>query len=414
MSNRLARRMRITAHRSNPVPHHPDHYIDTPEALDRFIGRLREARRIAFDTEFIGEETFTPRLELIQISTGEHHAVLDFPVLQKRGDLSRLWEIIASDTIEKVVHAGRQDLEIVAAHTGGIPRPFFDTQIAAAMLGHGAQIAYANLVQRVHGTRLSKSHTFTNWSQRPLSEEQVAYALEDVQYLLPIHDHLVDRLRDLGRLDWAVEEFRRLETAVLEKERGTQERYQRIRGWDNLKPRQAAVLRALSNWRESEARRRNVPRGRVMRDEVLLQLARQAPTKPDELRGLRGLHPGEVERNGEALVRVIQEALALPRAEWPAPPPERRAEPESAGQLDLLQAVLKTRAAEADIAPTLLATSADLQKLLEEREPGSLPAIPVLDGWRRLLVGNVLLDVLAGRIVVRIDPSTGKLLLSEA
>lgn len=390
------------------------HYIDTPEALDQFCTRLEGVPRIALDTEFIGEDTFVPRLELIQISTGEEHAVLDFPTLQQRGDVSRLWTLLAGETMEKVVHAGRQDLEIVAAQTGGVPRPFFDTQIAAAMVGHGAQIAYANLVQRVHGTRLSKSHTFTNWSQRPLTDEQIAYALEDVQYLLPIHDYLLDRLRGLGRLDWATEEFRRLESLVIEKEKGTQERYQRIRGWENLKPRQAAVLRALSNWRETEARRRNVPRGRVMRDEVLLQLARQSPTKPEELRGVRGLHPGEVDRHGPAIAALVREALALPKSEWPEPPPERRAEPESAGQLELLQAVLKGRAAEAEIAPTLLATSAELQRLLDERDAATPPSVPVLDGWRRTLVGNLLLDVIAGRAQVRLDPTSGKVLWSQA
>lgn len=385
-------------------------YIDTPEALDQFCARLEDVPRIALDTEFIGEETFVPRLELIQISTGEEHAVLDFPTLQQRGDVSRLWSVLARDSMEKVVHAGRQDLEIVAAQTGSVPRPFFDTQIAAAMVGHGAQIAYANLVQRVHNIRLSKSHTFTNWSQRPLTDDQIAYALEDVQYLLPIHDYLLDRLRTLGRLEWATEEFRRLESLVIEKEKGTQERYQRIRGWENLKPRQAAVLRALSTWREAEARRRNVPRGRVMRDEVLLQLARQSPTKVEDLRGLRGLHPGEVDRHGNAIAGLVRDALALPKSEWPEPPPERRQEPESAGQVELLQAVLKGRAAEAEIAPTLLATTAELQRLLDEREAETPPAVPVLDGWRRTLVGNLLLDVIAGRAQIRLDPKSGKVL----
>ncbi len=390
------------------------HYIDNPAALAGLCDRLRTTRRVALDTEFIGEETFVPRLELIQVSTGDHHAVLDFPALQGARALDNFWEILASPEVEKVVHAGRQDLEIFAAHTGGIPRPFFDTQIAAAMVGHGAQIAYANLVQRVHGTRLSKSYTFTNWSQRPLSADQLAYALEDVQFLLPIRDHLVGRLQELGRLEWAAEEFRRLETAVVEKERGTQERYQRIRGWENLKPRQAAVLRALSTWRESEARRRNVPRGRIMRDEVLLQLARQCPTSPADLRGLRGLHPGEVDRNGDTLIAVVREALALPRSEWPEMPAERRPDTESAGQLELLQAVLKARAMEVGIAPTLLATTGDLQKLIEETSGGGPAVVPVLDGWRRTLVGDLLLSVLQGRTIVRFAPAANRLIFAES
>lgn len=388
-------------------------FIDRPQALDELCARIEAAARIALDTEFIGEETFVPRLELIQVSTGEHHAVLDFPALNEQGGLNRFWELIASPTIEKVVHAGRQDLEIFAAHTGGIPRPFFDTQIAAAMAGHGAQVAYASLVQRVHGTRLSKSHTFTNWGQRPLSDEQLRYAFEDVQYLLPIHDHLVGKLRQLGRLDWASEEFRRLETVVTEKESGTQERWQRIRGWENLKPRHAAVLRALSNWRESEARRRNVPRGRVMRDEVLLQVARQAPTGLEELRRLRGMHPSEAERSGGTLLSLIRESMALPRSEWPEIPAERKADPESAGQLELLQAVLKARAAETGIAPTLLATSGDLQKLIDEQQSGGTPTGSLMQGWRRLIVGDLLLSVLEGRTTLRLDPGSGKVVWGE-
>ena len=188
------------------------------------------------------------------------------------------------------MHAGRQDLDLFAVHAGQIPKPFFDTQIAAAMVGFGSQVAYANLVQRVHGKRLDKAHTFTNWSARPLSHDQLAYALEDVTFLLAIHDHLHDRLSKLGRLQWVQEEFVRLEGAVVETRREPQERYQRIRGWDQFKPKSAVVLRELAAWREGEAKRRNVPRNRVVRDEVLIQLARHPPRHLDELRNVRGLH----------------------------------------------------------------------------------------------------------------------------
>ncbi|NJN70330.1 MAG: ribonuclease D, partial [Nitrospira sp.] len=155
----------------------------------------------------------------------------------------------------------------------------------------------------MHGTRLDKAHTFTNWSARPLSHEQLAYALEDVTFLLAIHDHLHSRLSKLGRLPWAHEEFARLEGVVGEARREPQERYQRIRGWDQLKPKSAAILRELAAWREGEAKRRNVPRSRVVRDEVLLQLARHPPRQMDELRKVRGLHNSEADRNGEILLR---------------------------------------------------------------------------------------------------------------
>ncbi|TLY25491.1 MAG: ribonuclease D, partial [Nitrospirae bacterium] len=304
-------------------------YVTDQRALEALCHTLRQSPRLALDTEFVGEDTFIPRLELIQVATATTAAVIDFPAVQASGSLDIFWELICDVKIDKIVHAGRQDLDLFAIHAGQIPKPFFDTQIAAAMVGYGAQIAYANLVQRLHGTKLAKAHTFTNWSARPLSDDQIAYALEDVEFLLSIHTHLQDRLSTLGRLEWVSEEFARLETAVGEKSREPQERYQRIRGWDTLKPKGAAVLRELAAWREAEARRRNVPRGRVMRDEVLLQLARHPPKSVIELRGLRGLHSSEVDRQGGQLLATITSALALPPSAWPEVPSERKPDPES-------------------------------------------------------------------------------------
>jgi ribonuclease D len=280
------------------------------------------------------------------------------------------------------------------------------------MLGFGAQIAYANLVQRIHGTKLAKAHTFTNWSARPLSSDQIAYAAEDVQFLLPIHTYLQRRLQALDRAEWVREEFSRLQTSVGEKSKDPLDRYQRIRGWDNLKPRQAAILRDLAAWREAEARRRNVPRGRVIRDEVLLQLARHPPRNIDELRGLRGLHGSEIDRNGELLITAITTALELPPSAWPEVPRERKPEPESVGLVELLQAVLKARAAEMEIAPTLLATTADLQSLVEAKAKKRQADLPLLRGWRRQLIGDLLLQILDGSVTVSIDPTKGVLRMS--
>ena len=384
-------------------------YVTDQRALEALCHTLRQSPRLALDTEFVGEDTFIPRLELIQVATATTAAVIDFPAVQASGSLDIFWELICDVKIEKIVHAGRQDLDLFAIHAGQIPKPFFDTQIAAAMVGYGAQIAYANLVQRLHGTKLAKAHTFTNWSARPLSADQIAYALEDVEFLLSIHTYLQDRLSTLGRLEWVSEEFARLETAVGEKSREPQERYQRIRGWDTLKPKGAAVLRELAAWREAEARRRNVPRGRVMRDEVLLQLARHPPKSVIELRGLRGLHSSEVDRHGGQLLATITSALALPPSAWPEIPSERKPDPESTGIVELLQAVLKARAAEEGIAPTMLATSADLQTLVEARQNLTDLDLPILHGWRRKLAGELLLQVLDGAVTVTVDRTSGAL-----
>jgi len=390
-------------------PNPPLPYVTDQRALESLCHTLRQSPRLALDTEFVGEDTFIPRLELIQVATAATAAVIDFPAVQASGSLDVFWELICNAKIEKIVHAGRQDLDLFAIHAGQIPKPFFDTQIAAAMVGYGAQVAYANLVQRLHGKKLAKAHTFTNWSARPLSDDQIAYALEDVEFLLSIHTHLQDRLSTLGRLEWVSEEFARLETAVGEKSREPQERYQRIRGWDTLKPKGAAVLRELAAWREAEARRRNVPRGRVMRDEVLLQLARHPPKSVNELRGLRGVHSSEVDRQGEQLLATITSALALPPSAWPEVPRERKPDPESTGIVELLQAVLKARAAEEGIAPTMLATSSDLQTLVEAKQNRTALDVPILRGWRRQLAGDLLLQVLDGGVAISVDRTSGVL-----
>ena len=384
-------------------------YVTDQRALESLCHTLRQSPRLALDTEFVGEDTFVPRLELIQVATATTAAVIDFPAVQATRSLDVFWELICDTKIEKIVHAGRQDLDLFAIHAGQIPKPFFDTQIAAAMVGYGAQVAYANLVQRLHGTKLAKAHTFTNWSARPLSEDQIAYALEDVEFLLSIHTHLQNRLSTLGRSEWVSEEFARLETAIEEKGREPQERYQRIRGWDTLKPKGAAVLRELAAWREAEARRRNVPRGRVMRDEVLLQLARHPPKSVNDLRGLRGVHSSDIDRHGGHILASITSALALPTSAWPEVPSDRKPDPESTGIVELLQAVLKARAAEQGIAPTMLATSADLQTLVDAKQSRTALDVPILRGWRRQLAGDLLLQVLDGTVTITVDRTSGAL-----
>ncbi len=384
----------------------PLQYITSANALGELCRQLRDSPRLAMDTEFVGEDSFVPKLELIQVATEDTAAVIDFPAVLSEGGLDEFWELVCDERVRKVVHAGRQDLDLFAVHAGQIPKPFFDTQVAAAMVGFGPQVAYANLVQRVHGRRLDKAHTFTNWSARPLSHDQLAYALEDVTFLLAIHDHLEAKLSALGRLPWAHEEFARLEVAVGEARREPQERYQRIRGWDQLKPKAAAVLRELAAWREGEAKRRNVPRGRVVRDEVLLQLARHPPRHPDELRKVRGLHGSEIDRNGESIVATIQVALALPSTAWPVLNKERKPEPEFNGVVELLQAIVKARALQEEIAPTLLATTSDLQELVDAKVNRSTLDLPLLKGWRRILIGDLLLEALDGKLAFSVDPIT--------
>lgn len=388
---------------------HATQYVTDRASLHALCRRVQEHAQLAVDTEFVGESSFVPRLELIQVAAGDLCAVLDFPAI---GSLDGFAELLADPRIEKVFHAGRQDLELFFAHTGQVPTPVFDTQVAAAMVGYGTQVAYANLVERITGTRLDKSHTLSNWSQRPLTDEQIAYALEDVRFLLPIREHLRARLLSLGRLDWAREEFSRLSSRLNDGSQDPRLRYQRVKGWEGLKPRAAAVLRELAAWREEEARRRNVPRGRIIRDEGLLELARRTPASLSALRAIRGLNPSEVERNGEAILAAIEAGLTAPQSTWPEVPKASRPEPEAAGLVDLLQAALKALAAKEHIAPGLLATSADLQALIEAKHEWEQLDLPILQGWRRDLAGQVLLDILQGKVMLSVDPKTRKLRLT--
>lgn len=391
------------------TPSSSHHYIQTAESFQAFCRLLRGTTRFALDTEFVGEDSFVARLELIQVAAEDLVAVIDVPAV---GSLECFAEILRDRRIEKIVHAGQQDLELFHVHAGEVPAPIFDTQVAAAMVGYGTQVGYAQLVQRVLGTTLAKSHTLTNWTQRPLTQDQITYALEDVRFLLPVYAHLLHRLRNLGRLDWIKEEFLRLEARPKDQSRDPRERFRRIRGWDSLKPKAAAVLRELVAWREVEAQRRNVPRNRVVRDEILVELARHAPRTMAALRNTRGLHHAEVDRNGEVLLEVIRTAVALPPGEWPDIPQSRRAQPEAFGAVDLLQAVLKTRAQAVEIAPSLLASASDLQALVEAKQGRDQLNLPILQGWRRKLAGDLLLSILEGACTVQMDPATGALCLT--
>lgn len=395
---------------THAVNAHPLRYITDHAALGEFCRELRGTARLAVDTEFVGEDTFVPRLELVQVAGGGLSAVIDVPAVQS---LDPLWDLLTDAGTEKIVHAGRQDLELIHAHAKRVPMPIFDTQMAAAMVGYGTQISYAQLVERIVGAKLAKSHTLTNWSHRPLTDEQLAYALEDVLHLFQVHDHLRHRLRAMGRQEWMQEEFARLTASLTDGSRDPRQRYQRIKGWEGLKPQAASVLRELVAWRDDEARQRNVPRGRIVRDEVLLQLARHVPKSPSALRSTRGLHGAQADRYGDAIMDAVRRGLAAPAAEWPAVSKPRRAEPESIGQVELLQAVLKARAAELNMAPTLLATSADLQAMIEGHQAGQPADLPILQGWRRELAGRLLLDVLDGRVHLSIDPKAGRVKLTR-
>lgn len=378
-------------------------YVDSDAALKRVCAHLTAAPRFALDTEFVGERTYVPALELIQVATADAVALIDCRAVES---LAPFFAVLRDARVEKVFHAGQQDLDLFHSLTGVAPAPIFDTQVAAALAGHGAQVGYAQLVERLLGVTVDKSETLTDWSRRPLTKAQLAYAVDDVRYLLPACDALAAQLAELGRWEWAVEECRRLERTVRSIPMEPADAWLRVRGRGSLRARGLVVLKALAEWREEIARTRNKPRASIVRDEALVEIARKAPTTVDALRGLRAVHSRDLDRHAGDVVQRIAAALDTPKESWPQPPPPPAATP-STGVVELLQAVLRLRAEETGIAPSLLATNADLQLLVQRHAAGAAAELPIMQGWRHGIAGGALMALLEGRAAVSLDPATG-------
>ncbi|MBI4604861.1 MAG: ribonuclease D [Planctomycetes bacterium] len=377
--------------------------IRSVQGLSDLAEELRRLGSFALDTEFIRENTYRPQLCLVQIAAPGQAYVVD-PFLVE--DLTALLDLVADPAVEKIVHAGEQDMEIFFSLRREPPRNVFDTQVAAALAGRGESISYGRLVEDLLGVRLKKVETYTDWAKRPLRPEQVEYALDDVKYLLELSRRLRRELDGLGRAAWLAGELRFYE------ERGTYEKdpetlYLKIRSAARLEPAELAVLRELAAWREEEAERVDRPRGRVILDEALVELARRAPKTLAEIGLVRGVHPQLVRRSGEAILRRVDRARRLPPPELPAPIERRTGDEDISLVTDLLEVALRARAAEAKIAPAYLASRRELEALArrelrgEGASGGGTPA--VLTGWRREIAGEALLEILEGRSHVRVD-----------
>lgn len=371
---------------SEPVAAMQEHYIDTPSQLQGLCDQIRHSPWLTLDTEFVREKTYTANLCLVQLCNGELAACID-PLALK--DLTPLLELLVNPQVIKIFHAGHQDLEIFYQLWGQLPEPLFDTQIAATLLGYGEQIGYANLVQQLLRRELEKGHTRTDWSRRPLNSAQLRYALDDVIYLGEIYLTLESQLRERQRETWLQEELKKLSDPTTYVNSPDQ-MWKRIRGQRHLKGAQRAVLQALAAWREDEAQRANRPRRWILKDEVLLELARRQSTDITGLEHLHGLESGTIQRWGNRLLQLIADSKTLPKAQWPlndARPPQLSHE--QGAQMDRLLDYLHQTAEEEAIPPTLLANRRDLERLVAgERE------LPVLQGWRWTLVGERLLDML--------------------
>ena len=356
--------------------------LTTAPALAAFATRLATQPRIGLDTEFLRERTYRAQLCLLQIATPAEAVCVDPLALE---ELSALTPLLAAPAVLKVMHASRQDLEVLLPVTG-LTRPLFDTQIAASLIGLPAQVGYAEAVRRLLGKELAKSHTRTDWSRRPLSAEQIEYALDDVRYLLPLAARLEEQLQRLGRLEWLGEELAGLaEVRALTLE--PEDAWQRLKGLRDLDPGRERLARALAAWRERCALRHNRPRGWILDDAVLREVVLQVPRTTEALTQVSAIPLGLVKRRGAELLACVA-AAQIPD---PAPPlPGRpRPDPLKAALVGKLSALVKGVAHELDLVPEVLATRRDLEQLADGRRDGA-----VLRGWRQRVLGERLLAAL--------------------
>ena len=353
--------------------------VQTPAALDEHIARWRAAPWLAVDTEFVREETYYAQLCLVQVSDGGTPVLLDALAC----DPAPLFAFLFEPGSVKVFHSAGQDLELFVQRGGDCPRPLFDTQVAAALLGHGEQLGYAALVERRLGFTVDKSLSRTDWSKRPLSDAALTYAADDVRHLAVIYPPLRDELAARGRLAWLEAECERL-TDPRRYRSDPAGAWRGVRGIGRLAPEAQHVAARLAAWREEEAIRRNRPRRWILDDGAICQLASRRPDTLAALAQVEGLSTRRIERSGEALLAL----LAAPVAETAPLVTEQRESPAQKQKTQLLLEALRTRALEAQIAPTLVATRSDIERLVRE---GPAAEIPLLNGWRRELLGEELL-----------------------
>ncbi|MGF1650190.1 MAG: ribonuclease D [Hyphomicrobiaceae bacterium] len=369
--------------------------IKDTDALADLCRRLRQDSYVTVDTEFLRENTYYPKLCLIQLASEGAEAIVD--PLEDRIDLSPFYELMADRGVVKVFHAARQDVEIVHVQAGLIPTPLFDTQVAAMVCGFGDSIGYVNLVKTITNVSLDKGARFTDWSQRPLSQKQLTYALADVTHLRDVYKVLRAELDRTDREAWLAEEMATL-TAPETYTTRPGDAWQRLK-FKAKNRRAMAILMELAEWRERTAQHLDVPRARVLKDDALYDLANQAPTTTAELAQMRSFSNGfERSQRGQELLSVIKSGLERALDGVPSPKNGRQGSPSDAALVDLLKVLLKASAARSRVAAKMLADTEDLERLATEEAPD----IPALRGWRRRLFGDDALRLKRGEIALSV------------
>jgi ribonuclease D len=375
---------------------------------------MARAPRIGVDTEFLREKTYHPRLCLVQVATPDDIWLID-PL--DGVDLGPLADVLAAPSVQVIVHAGKQDLEIFHEQLKVVPANVYDVQLAAGFAGYGSSLAYGRLVELALRQTLVKGEAYTDWCRRPLTEAQLTYAADDVRYLIPIAEKLDAELDKLGRTRWAAEEMESLSdpaTYRLEMD----EAWRKVAGRGSLSGRQIAILREVARWREETAVRRDLPRGWIVKDPTLVEIARRSPSSLEALKKIRGINSREAERSARDILQALDRGRKSPPVATGGAPP-RAAQIQARMISGLGDAIVRSRCEDAGIATELVATRTELEALLADVLSGEVDGSHhrLLRGWRRELAGDAVVALARGRIGLRVTarpPYVQEILLDEA
>lgn len=373
----------------------PIQYINRPDQLPKLCEQIQQVSWIALDTEFLREKTYYPKFCLLQIATLDWVACVDPIALP---DLSTLFEAIYNPAIVKVFHSCRQDLEIFFQITGKLPEPIFDTQIAAPLLGFQDNPGYAMLVSSLLNVNLTKAHTRADWSKRPLTADEIDYAADDVIYLCQIYQMMTQKLTELGRIDWLKQDFAEL-TNPDHYEVKPEKAWLRIKGQSKLTGKQLSIIQTVAEWREKTAQAEDRPKNWLLRDELLFDLAKLQPETINELAGVRGISERAVQRYGKELCQLITDAKNRPPIPLTLKDRPAKKTQQQEAILDILTALVRIRAEENELNPTILASRKDLEALLFNGDD----ECPLLHGWRFAMAGRELVGLLKGELLLGIE-----------
>ena len=382
----------------------PPELVTQQAALDRYCRQWRSAGVFAFDTEFIRDETYDAALCLVQVSAGGEVVLVD-PTAKL--DLASFWDLVLDDSVVKVVHAGKEDLEVCLRVTGKVPHNIYDVQIAAGFVGYGYPLSLVRLVESLLHRRLAKAQTLTDWLRRPLTAAQMRYAVEDVVHLPDVYERLRSEIAQANRTAWVAEEMRCFEDADFYRA-PAEERALRLRGSKKLDGLGLAVLERLVEWRDQWAKSRNRPIRALMRDDVLVEIARRRPQHETDIEVMRGFHQARNRKLVRELLALIAETAKTPKSAWPKPYERRDESLMAAALLDLLSAITQAICHEEQLSRNLLGGTQRLRELLDYQAGRTKTRPALLCGWRDEFIGRRLVALLQGRSEIHLSGWPGE------